>query len=207
MTQLYWSYGFSGVAKLVVKGINDCGLGVASDTLFILVKPKPLPVITGNFTVCVNASHTYQTNLNPGNTYEWGVVSSGSITSGQGTNQINVLWGGMPGSEYVYVSETNIIGCTGFDIKAVVVDPCTGLPEEDLPKTSVFPNPATDKIQLQTGQLWYSYDITDISGKVVITANHTSPIKEIDISALKPGLYMIRLICGASSVHHKFVKQ
>jgi len=57
---------------------------------------------------------TYQVTNIPGNTYTWSVISPGTITSGQGTNQITVNWNSAgPGfiPNAVSVFATNQFGC------------------------------------------------------------------------------------------------
>ncbi len=49
------------------------------------------PVITGITTVCTNEPQTYSVPVIPGSSYVW-TVTGGVIVSGQGTNQISVLW-------------------------------------------------------------------------------------------------------------------
>lgn len=49
------------------------------------------PLITGNVAICQNNNYTYSVISVPGASYFWNVIN-GTITSGQGTNQISVQW-------------------------------------------------------------------------------------------------------------------
>jgi hypothetical protein len=67
-------------------------------------------------TVCYQTSGSiYQVPNTPGYTYNWVVSSPGTITNGQGTNQINVDWStASPGTivNGVSVTATDANGCT-----------------------------------------------------------------------------------------------
>lgn len=52
----------------------------------------PTPTVSGNNVACSNGSFIYTANTpTSGGTFTW-VVTGGTIVSGQGTNQINVIW-------------------------------------------------------------------------------------------------------------------
>lgn len=68
---------------------------------------------------CEHQYQSYCVALNPGSTYLWTVVG-GTITSGQGTNCIVVLWGPQ-GSGNIKVEETNTDSCKGDDERCVKI--------------------------------------------------------------------------------------
>ncbi|MEQ9658607.1 hypothetical protein, partial [Fulvivirga sp.] len=99
----------------------------------------PSPSITSsNTTVCVgDAGETYSVTASGTDTYDWTVIG-GSITSGQGTNEITVTWD-VSGSKSVNVEQESVAGgCVGSASQPItvnstpsVVDPsdqalCTG---------------------------------------------------------------------------------
>jgi len=52
----------------------------------------PTPTVSGNNVACSNGSFIYTANSpTSGGAFTW-VVTGGTIVSGQGTNQINVVW-------------------------------------------------------------------------------------------------------------------
>lgn len=58
----------------------------------------------------------------------------------------------------------------------------------------VFPNPANDFIHVAfTGNSNFKVNITDITGKVVLTKNLNKSFERIDISTLHNGIYFIRI--------------
>lgn len=80
--------------------------------------PTPSPAITAaNQSVCVGSSYNYSAVLSfsPNSTVQWSISPSaaGTITSGQGTGTITVLWNGGFSSATVSVSETICLTQTG----------------------------------------------------------------------------------------------
>lgn len=68
-----------------------------------------------NQDVCQGVTENYFVNNTAGSTYTWSIVpaSGGTISSGQGTSSINILWAGSPGTYVVNVVETDANNCTG----------------------------------------------------------------------------------------------
>jgi hypothetical protein len=90
--------------------------------VIVTINPLPTPAITGPSPVCesVNGSTaTYSIAAIAGHTYNW-VVTGGTISTGQNTNQITVIWT-IPGAGTISVTET--ITATGCS--ATVVQPIT----------------------------------------------------------------------------------
>jgi hypothetical protein len=102
---------------------NSTG-GSASVTVDVIINPLPVPAIVGPNPVCQsadNSSEIYSTVAVAGRTYNWTVV--GGTFSGQGTNQIAVLWT-TPGPGSVSVTETVIsTGCTATATIDITVQP------------------------------------------------------------------------------------
>ncbi len=73
----------------------------------------------------------------------------------------------------------------------------------------IFPNPAGEKLTIRSQVLQnFKYRITDIQGKQIMNGlSAMSHQHKIDISALKPGLYFIRIENGDNLTIRKFVKQ
>jgi hypothetical protein len=102
---------------------NSSG-GTASATVDVIINPLPAPAIVGPDPVCQsidNSTEIYSTAAVAGNTYNWTVV--GGTLSGQGTNEIAVMWT-TPGPGSVSVTETIIsTGCTATDTMDITVQP------------------------------------------------------------------------------------
>jgi large repetitive protein len=91
----------------------------------VTVNPLPTPLITGPTPVCVSVSgstSTYSTPNVAGNGYVW-TVTGGTISNGQGTNQIAVNWT-TAGAGSVGVTQTiTATGCSATVSQAVTVNP------------------------------------------------------------------------------------
>ena len=89
---------------------NGC-IAAAPGSIGVTVNPMPAPSIAGSNSLCVNSGYyDYQTEAGMVN-YQWTISAGGTITFGQGTNQVQVLWSGA-GSQWVRVNYSNSSGCT-----------------------------------------------------------------------------------------------
>lgn len=93
----------------------------------------------------------------------------------------------------------------GFSITETVIDPDQWLISSNnqmildtaepviLSKMKVYPNPASDKIRINTGNREGDISISDITGRIVVRINDFSEFEWIDISHLRAGIYHIRV--------------
>ncbi|HOY32562.1 MAG TPA: hypothetical protein PKW80_11845, partial [Bacteroidales bacterium] len=99
----------SGV--LTVMGVNSCGNGTISGDFPVTVNSRPVPAITGPDSVC-NGSTGVVYSTEAGLTgYSWSISAGGSITSGTGTNSVQVSWN-IAGPQTISVNYTDVNGCT-----------------------------------------------------------------------------------------------
>jgi uncharacterized protein (TIGR02145 family) len=76
----------------------------------VTVNPLPVPSLAGPGSVCLNSTGTYITDAGMTN-YLWTVSAGGSITSGLGSNSIDILWS-TTGSKTITVNYNDANGCT-----------------------------------------------------------------------------------------------
>ena len=100
----------------------------------------------------------------------------------------------------------------GDSLKATVMkydSVYVGINEAQVSGFYVYPNPATDKITIETpvtsinGQL----SIMDVNGQQLITRQVTDPKTQIDISTLAAGIYFVRVTHGMTVETGKIIKQ
>jgi hypothetical protein len=103
--------------NVTVTAANSCGNSAASQLAVNLTNMPAVPgAITGPTSVCAGAVATFSVPLVPGVTNNWTVPFSSTIMSGQGTNEIQVQWGGSAGFVTVNaqsgscISNTNSLG-------------------------------------------------------------------------------------------------
>lgn len=206
-----WNVSFSGTASLAVQGANECGEGLLSPPLDILVNPAPTPVVSGNTSVCTGDEANYNAGYSTGSTYQWS-VTGGTIISGQGSDNISVLWGGNPGTGEVVVTETTQDGCTAISTALeVAIEICPGIITETTVEFRVFPIPAKDEIYILAGSAGSAEaDITiyNQAGKLVYERLHAKvetglPFR-IDISQFESGAYTLQVI-SEKEVHYRMI--
>jgi len=76
---------------------------------------------------------------------------------------------------------------------------------ENSPKISVYPNPASDVIHIESAVTVESARLFALTGKMVMQAD--SPGNEIDIRALSRGMYLLQVRSGRAQQVFKIVKQ
>jgi PKD repeat protein len=185
-----WAADFEGTASLSAQGENDCGLGDESEALEISCSKTPTPVISGLDMICKEEEADYSTTENDGSTYEW-TVSGGEIVTGEGTYQITVLWGA-PGSGTVNLTETVGDSCEGvaetFD---VTIDDCIGIEEAEKDNFNIFPNPASNLVNIQSASLMKSIKVYDFTGKEILSKNVHAATYQLNTSMLNSGIYLM----------------
>ena len=99
-----------GVNKVTVIYTNTNNCTAASATNYTVnVYDRPTPVVNGPVSAGVGTSQVYTTDAGMSN-YVWTVSAGGTITLGQGTNSITVLWN-TAGNQYVTVNYNNANNC------------------------------------------------------------------------------------------------
>ncbi len=120
--QISVDWGASGTGTVVVN-YEENGCAAANDTEeSVTIQAPATPSILGSDEECEGATNiSYQTDGSMTG-YVWSVTSGGTITSGQGTNSIEVTWN-TSGSQSVSVYYYNSLGCLSeTSTYAVTVD-------------------------------------------------------------------------------------
>jgi hypothetical protein len=116
------SWTGSGTQWVKVNYSNAAGCTAVSPVQFnVTVNAAPVPSISGTFSLCAGTTTTYSTDAGKSN-YIWTVSMGGTIISGAGTKQVNVLWSS-PGADTISVIYTVSSGCQVLNptIKGVTV--------------------------------------------------------------------------------------
>ena len=84
-----------------------------------------------------------------------------------------------------------------------------GIKEQQESRLSLYPNPAIDKITIETSSMLTKtkLSISNLSGQELITRQITSPKTQLDISSLPSGIYFVRLKNDKTVAMGKFIKQ
>jgi hypothetical protein len=118
-------------------------------------------------------------------------------------------WASSMGTLYLY-SQNQYISHLDFVYRyeASFKSDITGLPNSD-PRSktlSVFPNPATEKITIETPALG-DISVLNLNGRQILQQEITEPATTIDVSILKSGIYVVRVTGEKNVGVVKFIKQ
>ncbi len=102
----------TGAQTVSVNYANASGCFAASPATFAVnVNAAPVPTISGMANMCINSGY-YDYITQSGQTgYVWTVTSGGTITAGQGTADLQIVWT-TPGPQTITVNYYNGSGCT-----------------------------------------------------------------------------------------------
>jgi hypothetical protein len=175
------------ITKDTVLSILGCDT-ILNQNIILLVGPKNNP-INGDITAIPLSTHYYNTTVQPNVSYNW-VVKNGVIISGQGTNEIGVIWNS---SGYLTCTvEDSVTKCNV--ISTLSVDILTGINNIKNSNIKIYPNPTNNFINIEglTKNENNTIQIFDVQGKLVITKNITEK-GTIDLSELNKGVYVIKI--------------
>jgi photosystem II stability/assembly factor-like uncharacterized protein len=186
----YHTPGIYNVELTVTSGINsNTELKTDFITIFQGVDQPSIP--EGPAEVCNINEAEYSTPEHSGCTYSW-EVTGGTVTSGAGTWQINVLWGN-PGEGSVTVTEISEQGCeASSEALGVNIVDCTNIVEDKTIGISIYPNPAVDHVVV-SGLDYSTIRIYDLFGIEVLRFNNLNGKVSVNISGLKVGIYIIKV--------------
>jgi hypothetical protein len=115
-----------------------------------------------------------------------------------------------PGFLFVGVNSNDVANNTGWIFNNCI----TGMEENDDASLSVFPNPATDELRIKSRVLGTELriegiEIYNLMGQKVFSQLQTKNDKQqtVNVSALNPGIYFVKLKSEKQEYVAKFVKQ
>jgi len=99
------------------------------------------------------------------------------------------------GAHRLWVDVSDVNSCHNSDsILITVVDPVNSHFKEDSRSITIYPNPASDLIFIQTGIPGrHAIEITSIKGEKMYSTNFTGNAYQIDLSYFQKGIYIIRI--------------
>jgi hypothetical protein len=174
----------AGTYKVAVTG--TCGVDT-SDEALVVVNATPAPVVQQNGALLTSSV--------TGASYAW-YINSNSIS---GANQQSYT-ATQTGNYKVEVTSAD--GCTGTSAEVNVV--ISGIETIGTIAISVYPNPATDVLMIQSDANLLSLEVFDIAGKKLLIENtHTN---HININRLAQGTYVLAITTNNGIVRKPFIK-
>jgi hypothetical protein len=90
-----------------------------------------------------------------------------------------------------------------------VIDPSVGIEEFTIADLSIFPSPATNKIQIKLGDYEGEAElfISDMKGSVMLSEKilMTNGQQEINVSDLHPAMYILTTVQNDTKIVSKFI--
>ncbi|MDP4207584.1 MAG: immunoglobulin domain-containing protein [Bacteroidota bacterium] len=182
-----------GTYPVWVKDSHSCK--VQGKDVTIAQLSLPVPTISGPLAACVASTNNKYVTESGNSGYQWTVVG-GTITSGAGTNTINVTWNTV-GTQSVSVNYTNSQGCSAVSpVKVnVTVNAATSVTTQPVSQTLCAGAPANfSVVAAGTGPFTYQWkkNGTDIAGAT--SSNYSIP----SVSSGDVGSYTVAVTgtCG-----------
>jgi hypothetical protein len=124
-----WGTSATGTVQVSVQNTTNPANCTKTVSQAITINPLPTPDIAGAFTVCANSTgNTYLVANVIGHSFVW-TVTNGTITSGQGTNQIQVTWNAQASGTVSVLQTNTATNCQKVNTKNIVILP---LPTPDV---------------------------------------------------------------------------
>ena len=97
-------------------------------------------------------------------------------------------------SDSIYYDDATICGQQGIQYREALIE----LPTDDV---QLFPNPATDYIQLQGLEDHVTATVHDVSGRMLLHQSVSPQSNRVDVSKLTAGMYLITIVQDGAIIH------
>jgi hypothetical protein len=88
----------------------------------------------------------------------------------------------------------------------VELDAPNSIIEQKQAKIDLYPNPVENRLFVSNAQ-GTTYHVFDLTGKEVMSGQFTSTVSIVDYTALKSGVYLMKIVGDKVSTTYKIVKQ
>lgn len=163
--------------------------------------------ITGNAAPnSLSSTFNYSVSSQPNSTYFW-LATNGTIQSGQGTNEVNVIWPSA-GTGNINAKITNSNGCNDSTVLPIKI---TNLAVNNLSLENdlkVFPNPTKNFITItnKNNLVGEKYIITNLVGQTLLSGKLNLDETIVNLETLQSGMYFLSLE-GISKQSIKIIKE
>jgi len=168
-----------------------------SGTISITVNQLPVVSVTGGGSICAGQSATL--TAGGAGTYTWntGPTSASIIV----TPSVNTTFS---------VAGTSTAGCVGNTTTvSVTVIICTGLYSQNviISAIKIYPNPNRGEFTVECANGLYNIELTDVSGRIILSGSSESYQMKINIMHLASGIYYAKIKAGKGYEVFKIVKE
>jgi predicted ribosome-associated RNA-binding protein Tma20 len=196
---LVWNNGITNgmpfnattAGSYIVTGTDANGC-VDKDTLVLTLNANPSINLGSDMTIC---SNQFPVNLNgPGGypSYSW---SNGATT--QNTT-------GMQAGSYI-LTVTNANGCQDKDTVVIISNPCLSVTENNTFEYTMYPNPASHSVFVETNAASSEVVIYAANGQVLLIQQNTSAAFTVNLADLADGMYWLKVSTGEGTATKQLV--
>ena len=185
------AFSATTAGNYIVTGTDANGC-IDKDTLVLTLYAVPSINLGSDMTICAN---NFPVNLNgPGGypNYSW---SNGATT--QNTT-------GTQAGSYV-LTVTNSNGCQDKDTVVIISNPCLGLTENTTLEFSMYPNPASDVVFVETNVSNSEVVIYSMNGQALFTQRNSTPDFTLNLSDFAEGVYWFTVTSPEGTVNQRLV--
>ncbi len=169
---------------------NPSGCSATSTSVAVVTNPLPVVTFGSLENICINDPILTLTQGSP----------AGGVYSGNGIigNQFDPNVAGL-GSSLLTYEYTDGNGCSNSALSFIWVDGCLGISEQSTSKLTIFPNPSSGWVMLEsTNGIILTLIVYDEAGRKV--AEHkdvNSSSSSVDLSKMANGMYTFEIVTDA----------
>jgi len=197
-----WSNGETGVQNtnlpagqsgFTVTDANGC---TATATVTIGEPTPPVVAIVGADTACVGGTMVYSLPAGLAN-FQWTVSGNGTISQGQGTSQVEVLWQTEGAGTVTAAYSWSVNNCPDDASLTIAVKVCVGTVEPTLPGVRVLPNPFGAQLSVFFDRLVQpgaNMRLLDVHGRLIIEQTAVTETTRLETNHLPAGAYLLQIV-------------
>jgi hypothetical protein len=189
----------AGTYSVTLTTTDGC-IDSSAHMVIAVVPDIVLPPIIGNTWGWFGQGDTtyLSTATNASYTLTW-VVNGGTILSGQGTDNIQVVWGGPDSNAVVWLYIDNGVCMDSSSIQVIISG--IGTDERTIQDIRLFPNPNDGFFTLQVSDAFVGgyYEIVDGMGRPIERGEIQSKTQDFDLADKPKGVYRITLTGKSAS--------
>jgi PKD repeat protein len=201
------TYQASGMFDVTLKVTNLLGTHTSSMQDYITVTNPSMPVATFSCdkTGVARGDSVLFTDESTGYPTAWSWTFEGGTPSHSSAKSPPWIVYTTPGKFDVTLVVTNENGSNTLIRGDFISVGGTGLEEEQSHTLLIYPNPAYSRIYIEAGWIIPEVRIMDVFGKHVAVNPFNKRSGEVDISALRPGVYFLHINNGPASLVRKII--
>lgn len=181
------TFYYPGQYDVYLVATNSYGSDTSAIQTITVTAPPQLTLTAASNLICLGETDTL--TASGADTYHW--------STGETTPTIFVT----PTSTIYYTVTGTTDGCSATASMSIGVEQCTGIAEASAKTVHIYPNPASNYIMVDMGELEGRKNIQlfDVLGNQVLSQSGYDKLTTIDLSAYAGGSYFLKITTNNSS--------